>query len=72
MQRALTSVLRLTKPWRPLQACGCASNGTARDPEIQVRALAGSDQGECAVPGNIQEAVAERPSRAEEGVTECQ
>lgn len=45
MQRALTSVLRLTRPWRPLQACGCASNGTARDPEIQVRALAGPDQG---------------------------
>ncbi|KAM5266344.1 enoyl-CoA hydratase domain-containing protein 2, mitochondrial isoform 3-T3 [Hipposideros larvatus] len=45
MQRALTSVLRRTRPWRPLQACGCASSGTARDPEIQVRALAGPDQG---------------------------
>lgn len=45
MQRALTSALRLTRPWRPLQACGCASHGTARDPEIQVRSLAGPDQG---------------------------
>ncbi|KAF6344390.1 enoyl-CoA hydratase domain containing 2 [Rhinolophus ferrumequinum] len=45
MQRALTSALRLTRPWRPLQACGYASHGTARDPEIQVRSLAGPDQG---------------------------
>lgn len=45
MQRALTSALRLTRPWRPLHACGCASHGTARDPEIQVRSLAGPDQG---------------------------
>ncbi|XP_074190830.1 enoyl-CoA hydratase domain-containing protein 2, mitochondrial isoform X7 [Rhinolophus sinicus] len=44
MQRALTSALRLTRPWRPLQACGCASHGTASDPEIQVRSLAGPDQ----------------------------
>lgn len=72
MQRALTSALRLTRPWRPLQACGCASHGTARDPEIQVRSLAGPDQGKCAVPGSTQEAAGVRPGRAEEGETECQ
>lgn len=45
MQRALTSAVRLSRRWRPLQACGCASNRMARDPEIQVRALTGPDQG---------------------------
>ncbi|XP_011368773.1 enoyl-CoA hydratase domain-containing protein 2, mitochondrial isoform X3 [Pteropus medius] len=45
MQRALTSILRLTRPWRPLQARGCSSVGATGVPEIQVHALAGRDQG---------------------------
>lgn len=56
MQRALTSALRLARPWRPLPARSCASDGAARDREIQVRALEGPDKGECAVPGSTQEA----------------
>ncbi|XP_039330140.1 enoyl-CoA hydratase domain-containing protein 2, mitochondrial isoform X2 [Saimiri boliviensis] len=38
-------VLCLLRPWRPLWARGCASEGAAGGAEIQVRALAGSDQG---------------------------
>ncbi|XP_008999495.1 enoyl-CoA hydratase domain-containing protein 2, mitochondrial isoform X7 [Callithrix jacchus] len=38
-------VLCLLRPWRPLWARGCASDGAAGGPEIQVRALAGSNQG---------------------------
>ncbi|XP_036112293.1 enoyl-CoA hydratase domain-containing protein 2, mitochondrial isoform X1 [Molossus molossus] len=45
MQHALTSALRLTLPWRPLRARSYASDGAARGPEIQVRALAGPDKG---------------------------
>ncbi|XP_016066323.1 PREDICTED: enoyl-CoA hydratase domain-containing protein 2, mitochondrial isoform X2 [Miniopterus natalensis] len=45
MQRALTSALRLARPWRPLPARSCASDGAARDREIQVRALEGPDKG---------------------------
>ncbi|XP_070261246.1 enoyl-CoA hydratase domain-containing protein 2, mitochondrial isoform X2 [Myotis yumanensis] len=45
MQRVLASALRLARPWRPLAARSCASAGAARDPEIQVRALEGPDQG---------------------------
>ncbi|XP_015450771.1 enoyl-CoA hydratase domain-containing protein 2, mitochondrial isoform X3 [Pteropus alecto] len=45
MQRALTSILRLTRLWRPLQARGCSSVGATGVPEIQVHALAGRDQG---------------------------
>lgn len=45
MQRVLASALRLARPWRPLLARSCASAGAARDPEIQVRALEGPDQG---------------------------
>lgn len=56
MQRALTSTLRLTRPCRALQARGCASVGATGVPEIQVHALAGRDQGECAVPVSTQEA----------------
>uniref|UniRef100_A0A8C2V6I5 Enoyl-CoA hydratase domain containing 2 n=1 Tax=Chinchilla lanigera TaxID=34839 RepID=A0A8C2V6I5_CHILA len=37
--------LRLPCPWGHLGARGCASDGTAGGCEIQVRALAGSDQG---------------------------
>ncbi|XP_029803765.1 enoyl-CoA hydratase domain-containing protein 2, mitochondrial isoform X1 [Suricata suricatta] len=55
MLRALTSVLRLPRPWRPLQTRSCASDGAAEDPEIQVRALAGPDQG-------ITEILMNRPS----------
>ncbi|XP_046939758.1 enoyl-CoA hydratase domain-containing protein 2, mitochondrial isoform X6 [Lynx rufus] len=45
MLRALTGALRLPRPWRPLQTRSCASDGAAGDPEIQVRVLAGPDQG---------------------------
>ncbi|XP_059545536.1 enoyl-CoA hydratase domain-containing protein 2, mitochondrial isoform X1 [Myotis daubentonii] len=45
MQRVLASARRLARPWRPLPARSCASAGAARDPEIQVRALEGPDQG---------------------------
>nr|XP_021528966.1 enoyl-CoA hydratase domain-containing protein 2, mitochondrial isoform X2 [Aotus nancymaae] len=38
-------VLCLPRPWRSLWARGCASDGAAGGPEIQVRALAGPDQG---------------------------
>ncbi|XP_077812833.1 enoyl-CoA hydratase domain-containing protein 2, mitochondrial isoform X4 [Macaca mulatta] len=38
-------VLCLLRPWRPLRARGCASDGAAGGSEIQVRALAGPDQG---------------------------
>ncbi|XP_011938028.1 PREDICTED: enoyl-CoA hydratase domain-containing protein 2, mitochondrial isoform X2 [Cercocebus atys] len=38
-------VLCLLRPWRPLWARGCASDGAAAASEIQVRALAGPDQG---------------------------
>ncbi|XP_032152875.1 enoyl-CoA hydratase domain-containing protein 2, mitochondrial isoform X2 [Sapajus apella] len=38
-------VLCLPRPWRPLWARGCASDGAAGGPEIQVRALAGPDRG---------------------------
>ncbi|XP_078308027.1 enoyl-CoA hydratase domain-containing protein 2, mitochondrial isoform X4 [Panthera onca] len=55
MLRALTSALRLPRPWRPLQTRSCASDGAAGDPEIQVRALAGPDQG-------ITEILMNRPS----------
>ncbi|PNI71497.1 ECHDC2 isoform 10 [Pan troglodytes] len=44
-------VLCLLRPWRPLRARGCASDGAAGGSEIQVRALAGPDQGKCAVSG---------------------
>ncbi|XP_017359861.1 enoyl-CoA hydratase domain-containing protein 2, mitochondrial isoform X1 [Cebus imitator] len=37
--------LCLPRPWRPLWARGCASDGAAGGPEIQVRALAGPDRG---------------------------
>ncbi|KAM6173629.1 enoyl-CoA hydratase domain-containing protein 2, mitochondrial isoform 2-T2 [Erethizon dorsatum] len=37
--------LRLPRPWRLLGARGCASDGTAGGREIQVRGLAGPDQG---------------------------
>uniref|UniRef100_A0A8C8XYT9 Enoyl-CoA hydratase domain containing 2 n=1 Tax=Panthera leo TaxID=9689 RepID=A0A8C8XYT9_PANLE len=55
MLRALTSALRLPRPWRPLQTRSCSSDGAAGDPEIQVRALAGPDQG-------ITEILMNRPS----------
>ncbi|XP_045333380.1 enoyl-CoA hydratase domain-containing protein 2, mitochondrial isoform X3 [Leopardus geoffroyi] len=55
MLRALTGALRLPRPWRPLQTRSCASDGAAGDPEIQVRALAGPDQG-------ITEILMNRPS----------
>ncbi|XP_027466140.1 enoyl-CoA hydratase domain-containing protein 2, mitochondrial isoform X5 [Zalophus californianus] len=45
MLRALTSTLRLPRPWRPLRTRSCASHGATGDPEIQVRALTGRDQG---------------------------
>ncbi|XP_055091232.1 enoyl-CoA hydratase domain-containing protein 2, mitochondrial isoform X4 [Symphalangus syndactylus] len=48
-------VLCLLRPWRPLRARGCASDGAARGSEIQVRALAGPDQG-------ITEILMNRPS----------
>ena len=67
MLRVLTSALSLTRPWRPLRARGCASDGTARDPEIQVRALEGPDKGEGAVAGSTQAArgrAEERPPGA--------
>ncbi|XP_048671328.1 enoyl-CoA hydratase domain-containing protein 2, mitochondrial isoform X6 [Marmota marmota marmota] len=41
MLRALT----LLRPWRPLGVRGCTSDGTSGGHEIQVRALAGPDQG---------------------------
>ncbi|XP_077882391.1 enoyl-CoA hydratase domain-containing protein 2, mitochondrial isoform X6 [Ictidomys tridecemlineatus] len=37
--------LRLLRPWRPLGVRGCTSDGTSGGHEIQVRALAGPDQG---------------------------
>ncbi|XP_007534527.2 enoyl-CoA hydratase domain-containing protein 2, mitochondrial isoform X4 [Erinaceus europaeus] len=43
MLRVLSSSLRLPRPWRPPRARGCAS--AAGNPEIQVRALAGPNQG---------------------------
>ncbi|XP_004400386.1 PREDICTED: enoyl-CoA hydratase domain-containing protein 2, mitochondrial isoform X3 [Odobenus rosmarus divergens] len=55
MLRALTSTLRLPCPWRPLRTRSCASHGATGDPEIQVRALTGSDQG-------ITEILMNRPS----------
>ncbi|XP_040326199.1 enoyl-CoA hydratase domain-containing protein 2, mitochondrial isoform X1 [Herpailurus yagouaroundi] len=55
MLRALTGALRLPRPWRPLQTRSCASDGAAGDPEIQVRVLAGPDQG-------ITEILMNRPS----------
>ncbi|KAF6108398.1 enoyl-CoA hydratase domain containing 2 [Phyllostomus discolor] len=45
MLRVLTSALSLTRPWRPPGSRSSASDGTARDPEIQVRALEGPDKG---------------------------
>uniref|UniRef100_A0A8C5UXM0 Enoyl-CoA hydratase domain containing 2 n=1 Tax=Microcebus murinus TaxID=30608 RepID=A0A8C5UXM0_MICMU len=45
MLRAVPRALRLPRPWRPFQARGCASDGAAGSPEIQVRALAGPDEG---------------------------
>ncbi|PNI71494.1 ECHDC2 isoform 4 [Pan troglodytes] len=48
-------VLCLLRPWRPLRARGCASDGAAGGSEIQVRALAGPDQG-------ITEILMNRPS----------
>ncbi|XP_004438621.1 PREDICTED: enoyl-CoA hydratase domain-containing protein 2, mitochondrial isoform X1 [Ceratotherium simum simum] len=45
MLRALTSVLRLPRPWKPLRTRGCASDGAAGDWEIQVRSLTGPEQG---------------------------
>ncbi|XP_037014225.2 enoyl-CoA hydratase domain-containing protein 2, mitochondrial isoform X2 [Artibeus jamaicensis] len=45
MLRVLTSALNLTRPWRPPGARSGASDGTAREPEIQVRALEGPDKG---------------------------
>ncbi|XP_027962648.1 enoyl-CoA hydratase domain-containing protein 2, mitochondrial isoform X3 [Eumetopias jubatus] len=55
MLRALTSTLRLPRPWRPLHTRSCASHGATGDPEIQVRALTGRDQG-------ITEILMNRPS----------
>ncbi|XP_047580891.1 enoyl-CoA hydratase domain-containing protein 2, mitochondrial-like [Lutra lutra] len=55
MLRALTSALRLPGPWGPLRTRGCASHGATGDPEIQVRALTGRDQG-------ITEILMNRPS----------
>ncbi|XP_073752851.1 enoyl-CoA hydratase domain-containing protein 2, mitochondrial isoform X3 [Callorhinus ursinus] len=55
MLRALTSTLRLPRPWRPLRTRSCASHGATGDPEIQVRALTGRDQG-------ITEILMNRPS----------
>ncbi|XP_032284717.1 enoyl-CoA hydratase domain-containing protein 2, mitochondrial isoform X6 [Neomonachus schauinslandi] len=55
MLRALTSALRLPRPWRPLRTRSCASHGATGDPEIQVRALTGRDQG-------ITEILMNRPS----------
>ncbi|PNJ53917.1 ECHDC2 isoform 6 [Pongo abelii] len=54
-------VLCLLRPWRPLRARGCASDGAAGGSEIQVRALAGPDQGKCAVPGRAHDANGTRP-----------
>ncbi|XP_031993003.1 enoyl-CoA hydratase domain-containing protein 2, mitochondrial isoform X10 [Hylobates moloch] len=48
-------VLCLLRPWRPLRARGCASDGAVGGSEIQVRALAGPDQG-------ITEILMNRPS----------
>ncbi|XP_054429182.1 enoyl-CoA hydratase domain-containing protein 2, mitochondrial isoform X2 [Pteronotus mesoamericanus] len=45
MLRVLTGALSLTRPWSSPRARGCVSDVTARDPEIQVRALAGPDEG---------------------------
>uniref|UniRef100_A0A8C9A543 Enoyl-CoA hydratase domain containing 2 n=1 Tax=Prolemur simus TaxID=1328070 RepID=A0A8C9A543_PROSS len=50
MLRVVPRALRLPRPWRPFGARGCASDGAAGSPEIQVRALAGPDQGKCALP----------------------
>ncbi|KAM6216601.1 enoyl-CoA hydratase domain-containing protein 2, mitochondrial isoform 1-T1 [Rhynchocyon petersi] len=41
----LRTLPRALRPWRHFGARGCTSNGAARGPEIQVRALAGPDQG---------------------------
>ncbi|XP_049735217.1 enoyl-CoA hydratase domain-containing protein 2, mitochondrial isoform X2 [Elephas maximus indicus] len=45
MLRALPRALRPPRPWRPHWARGCASDGAAGGPEIQVRALTGPEQG---------------------------
>uniref|UniRef100_A0A2K6FVU2 Enoyl-CoA hydratase domain containing 2 n=1 Tax=Propithecus coquereli TaxID=379532 RepID=A0A2K6FVU2_PROCO len=45
MLRVVPRALRLPRPWRLFRARGCASDGAAGSPEIQVRALAGPDQG---------------------------
>ncbi|XP_057566971.1 enoyl-CoA hydratase domain-containing protein 2, mitochondrial isoform X4 [Hippopotamus amphibius kiboko] len=53
--RGLTTALRLPRPWRPLEARGCASSFGAANREIQVCALEGQDQG-------ITEILMNRPS----------
>ncbi|XP_071073538.1 enoyl-CoA hydratase domain-containing protein 2, mitochondrial isoform X5 [Dasypus novemcinctus] len=45
MLRALPRALRPQRLWKALLARGCASDGAAAGPEIQVRALLGPDQG---------------------------
>ncbi|XP_040483227.1 enoyl-CoA hydratase domain-containing protein 2, mitochondrial isoform X3 [Ursus maritimus] len=55
MLRVLTSALRLPRPWSPLQTRSCVSHRPTGDPEIQVRALTGRDQG-------ITEILMNRPS----------
>ncbi|XP_034508730.1 enoyl-CoA hydratase domain-containing protein 2, mitochondrial isoform X4 [Ailuropoda melanoleuca] len=55
MLRALTNVLRLPRPWSPLRTRSCVSHRPTGDPEIQVRALTGRDQG-------ITEILMNRPS----------
>ncbi|XP_062960746.1 enoyl-CoA hydratase domain-containing protein 2, mitochondrial isoform X1 [Cynocephalus volans] len=45
MLRALPRALRLPRPWMSLRARGSAPDREAGGPEIQVRALAGPDQG---------------------------
>lgn len=67
MLRVLTSALNLTRPWRPPGARSGASDGTAREPEIQVRALEGPDKGECAVSGSTPEATGASRGRGENG-----
>ncbi|XP_048076570.1 enoyl-CoA hydratase domain-containing protein 2, mitochondrial isoform X2 [Ursus arctos] len=55
MLRALTSALRLPRLWSPLRTRSCVSHRPTGDPEIQVRALTGRDQG-------ITEILMNRPS----------
>uniref|UniRef100_I3MFF0 Enoyl-CoA hydratase domain containing 2 n=2 Tax=Ictidomys tridecemlineatus TaxID=43179 RepID=I3MFF0_ICTTR len=43
--RAMLRALGLLRPWRPLGVRACTSDGTSGGHEIQVRALAGPDQG---------------------------